>query len=74
MSGIDLELAADILDLVGCVSDPVYRRQQETTVRKLARKNPHLPARKMWITYHKDNGKKRRGSVYSMVLDRIRTY
>lgn len=72
--GITIEEAYEILNIVGSDMDPIYRRGKETTIKALAKSIGNEPAKQIWIVYHGDNARKKRGTVYALVLERIRTY
>ena len=73
VSNLTVESAAEILDVLGCEHDPVYRYGKETTPRELSHQLRNVRAREVWIEFHTLGRRRKRGTVYQLVLDRIRT-
>ncbi len=72
-SNLDVETSAEILDILGFTNDPIYRHGKDTTINELAQTLGNVKAREVWIEYHVDARKPKRGTVYQLVLERIRT-
>ncbi len=71
---IRLHEAIDILDVLGCGEDPVYRKGVETTVRELEFDedfNYSVSAGKRKIKFYGKRGRLVKGTVADMVLERM---
>lgn len=70
---LDIETALAILDALGCSVDPIFRKGEETTPQDLDYYyNPayDTKASSVRITFYTNKGKIK-GSLYSMVVDRL---
>jgi len=73
MSNITVEAATEILEVLGCEHHPMYRHGKPTTAKKLCKTLHSCRAEQVWVEYHVGGAKKKRGTFYSMMLERIRT-
>jgi hypothetical protein len=74
---IDLDMAADILEILGSVDDPIEYNGRQTSIDEIVNdlmEPANSDARKVHIKFFGSRGKqlrRRNGTVYTMILDRL---